>query len=713
MATDDKFIKQLLSLIGAAGERGLRKNELLAYLGHVDMKRFQRQLKQLHADKLIENTSKGFFRLTVPPKPAPAKAAVKLTDRTTGIFRMSPNGYGFVQIGDDCPDLFIPPDSLGSAISGDEVAFEITEPDNPKGPCARITSVVKRNRKSFVGCLWLDDYRRQTWYVTPLDRSLPDFLMIEPDSLPAGVEAGSWGEVELVQDQRDNELRGRWMKTIGNQGDVTSDLDAIVSEYNLEPPYSAAQNRACYRINPEEPSREDLTGETVVTIDPVDARDYDDALSCRPGPDGCLTVGVHIADVACYVKRNGHLDKEALTRGFTSYLPGRTLPMLPAALANDLCSLKAGEKRLAHSVFLEIELSTGKIRSWRRAHTLICSSARLCYDQVASFLDGHKVQLDAEVKELLVKLAEGARSLQKYRNKNEKFLPMDTPEIRPVCTENPSQILGVQKGSHNFAHEIVEEFMLAANQCIALELREKHIPGVFRNHPAPEEDSLQEFSAMSSIVLGRRVPVFLKRKDLVSFMNSLKEPSDREFISLLLLRHLARACYSEVPEGHYGLGKDNYCHFTSPIRRYADLSVHQQLLAFDLRRKPHTAEQMKTIGQACSSLEENNDQAAFAASDRMKIRYLAIQDTQQRRFRVFGEVVKVVKGGLSVYLPDYGLMAFVPSRELPGDGWRFDGHEMTWQNARQHLALRLRDRLKLAILTADPVRGELTLKLAK
>ena len=709
MANDQKFTTEILRILAVAPPKGFRQGEILERLGSVDFKRFRRLLLQLCSQKLIVKDKNGTFH-PAPPSSPQEQSAPTSGRQVKGVISVNPAGFAFVrQEQSDALDVFIPPNATGGAISDDTVLVELTSVSDSRGPEGRVVKILERAHLHFVGCLAMG-HDGLTWYLRPLRREMPQTVLLEPVPHPETLRAGNWVTAELHTNE-DGSLSAKLETQMEASGTVTADLDAIVAEYQIPEPYTNAQENAARRLKPLQPPREDLTGETVVTIDPADARDFDDALSCSPVADGKVTVGVHIADVACYVKAGSTLDEQARRRCFTSYLPGRTLPMLPHSLADELCSLQPNVPRLAHSVFVTIDASSGRILSWRRAHTLIRSTARLCYEEVQDYLDGGELSCVPEVKALLDRLASAAKQLRQYRSSQEMFLPMDMPEIRPICTEHPSQILGVQKSVSSFSHELVEEFMLAANQCIAAEMLKMRLPGLFRNHLSPDGDSLQEFAAQAQIILQKRIPPLDSRRSLVRFLRSLAESPLHDLVATTLLRHLPRANYGARSEGHFGLGKELYSHFTSPIRRYADLLVHQQLLARDIRKRTLNQEQMEQMASHCSLLEERCDQAAFSAYDRMKIRYLMQLRQANPNFRTGGDIVKVTKAGLTVYLDDYGLQGVIPASLLPGHGWVFEPGSQAWRNRKTGMMLSLRQHLSLALASADPIRGEIFLRL--
>ncbi len=632
----------------------------------------------------------------------------------TGELSVNVQGYGFLRLPEG-DSLFVPPKYLGGAVTGDTVLAVIDPQSDPTRPVAAVKRILQRKFSPFVGCL--TPLRGGRWGIRPLRHELPGLLPLSPKSVersPVPLREGNWAKAELPfsQEEFPEDLLpwAELLETGKESGTVTADLDAIVEEYHIPAPYTQEDEAKAAVLAPVKVRRTDCTQQTTVTIDPVDARDYDDALSLAPcAQKGQVVVGVHIADVASYVRPGSPLDRQARERCFTSYLPGRTLPMLPKALANRQCSLQAGEERLAHTVFLRLDEHTGEILSWQRRHTRIRVSQRLCYEQVQTFLSGGDFDAPPEVQNLVKRLADLSALLRHRRMNQERFLPMGMPEIRVVCSESPSRILGVQQNEDNPSHQLVEEFMLAANQCVARELQQLHLPGLYRNHLCPDPEKLQEFAESATVMLGEKVGHLTSRGAMVRFLKHAERSPLKDVLYMAFLRHLPRADYGEECQGHFGLGKEYYCHFTSPIRRYADLLVHQQLLAHDLRRKTYSLEAVHDLGSLCSAKEYNCDQAEFAASDRMKIRYLlALGREKAAPLLLTGEVCRVTKTSAQVYLPDYGLMAFVQESDLPRS-WRFDAQKCVWSNTRDGDRIYITQKRQFRMEMADPVRGELHL----
>lgn len=627
-----------------------------------------------------------------------------------GVISVNDKGFGFV----DCDgfSVFVPPGKLRGAISGDTVSVSILPDSDPSRPSGMVQRILQRKYSQVVGCIvpWHDG-----WALRPLRHELPPLLPLDAHScevaVPPPVE-GNWAVAQLpIPEDPDGAGPGYavLLDVLGHSGNVTCDLNAIASEFGLPEQYSEADEARAHELKAVHTARLNCTRLTAVTIDPVDARDYDDALSCEiDRKSGDWVVGVHIADVACYVRNGSWLDKEARRRGFTSYLPGRTIPMLPRALANDQCSLRAGVERLAHSVFITIDPSNGQIKGWKRRHTAINVTQRLCYDQVQLFLDGGDFDGADEVRDLVTRLHHLSQLLRRRRFREERFLPMAMPEIRAICSENPPAILGVQGSVDNPSHQLVEEFMLAANECIARELLQRHLPGLFRNHQAPDEEKMAEFSHQAEEMTHQPVKELNSRARIVDFLRKAAQSPIRDVLYMAFLRNLPRADYGVESLGHFGLGKEYYCHFTSPIRRYADLLVHQQLLSMDNHRRHYGVDAVAQVAAECCEREYACDSAEFAAEDRMKIRYIDSLRGEHPDFTVSGRVCKAGKAGLGVYLPEYGLMAFISAMTLP-KSWHFDAEHFVWVDQHQGTRLGVTAPVTCQVVAAEPVRGELLL----
>ncbi|MBQ7651797.1 MAG: RNB domain-containing ribonuclease [Victivallales bacterium] len=627
-----------------------------------------------------------------------------------GIFIATQRGFGFIKPSgkrgqDGFEDIFVPAEYTGGAITGDTVEYYIQRADS-KGPVGKVTKVLSHGRHSFVGCLAEIDGK---YYVRPMDRELPPLIPLANAELN-GTVVGDWLQATFaVKPDGSAAQTAVVSRRISSTASVTGDLKAVCREYGLPNLYDKSAEENAAKLKPIELPREDCRKLDVFTIDPMDARDFDDAISFqRNGKQAIL--GVHIADVACYVTHNSPLDRAARRRGFTSYLPGKTISMLPLAISADQCSLRQGVDRLAHTVFLTIDCETGKVLSHRRVHTLIRSGHRLCFEQVERLLAGEQQpDIDAALARKLKELASLAESMRRRRALEEEFLPFDAAEIRVVCTGKPLKATGIVKTEGGPASRMIEEFMLAANVAVAEEVAERKIPAFYRNHAEPSHEELAGIAKLAEVLLHRRKIRLNHRSHLVDFLNDISGRSGCEVLNMALLRCMARAEYSVVNHGHFGLGKGLYCHFTSPIRRYTDLLLHQQLIAADLGGgRMLSTDEVREMQDAVNALELNNDYAAFALSDRLKMRLMEERISEDRKTVFECMVVKATPSGLSLYLPEYGLMAFMEVESFHGHGWRYDSKNGGFCNG--SMRRRFGDVILARPKRADMVRGELTMK---
>ncbi|MBQ4107439.1 MAG: VacB/RNase II family 3'-5' exoribonuclease [Lentisphaeria bacterium] len=584
----------------------------------------------------------------------------------TGVLKMAGGGFGFVKVDteQEMPDVFIPVKYLGGALDGDTVRIRPLPPRRgDPGPAGAVVAVVKAARESAVGEVLPGGM------VRPLNRRVGgDFPLVGGRK---GARIGDWVHFKLLRDPAGN--RAGIAGVIGAAGSIRGDLDAVCQEFDLPPPYTGEENRAAALLEPEPVPREDFTGRYCMTIDPADAKDYDDAVSIAPGNDrNTWEIGVHIADVAAFVPHGSVFDRAAAERAFTAYLPGRTLPMLPAALTSKI-SLHEGGDCPAHSVILQVERSTGRVLESRRCHTTIRVRHRLHYDAVQQFLEHGRDNggWPDEACEKLKLLAQITGMMRQRRLAAEKVIDLALPEVRLICDENADQIRGISVREPRTAEQIVEECMLAANSAVGAELQRLGIPGVYRVHEEPTPEKLEEFSAMAESDFGIATGDLTNRSNMLVFIARLPEGPLRPLLLGYLLRAMPHARYRELPELHYGLGKTGYCHFTSPIRRYTDLTVHQQLWNFDQNRRTRGQSAMARLAVSCSLKEENNDSAYFAACDRLKLRYLMECQERDPEKCYQGLVVRIIPAGLVVDLPELGMHGFVPKpRYSPSSGFR-------------------------------------------
>jgi ribonuclease R len=573
-------------------------------------------------------------------------------------------------------DVFIPASSLSNAYHRDKVVVRIEHRRGGRSE-GRVVRVLDRARTEFVGTA----------------RRGPHFLSVSPDDpkFPRDIlvrlaEAGDVrnGEKVLVRVQDwgtdHSNPAGVIAERLGMPGDPGLDVLMIVKHFGLPTEFPEHVEEVAAALPDEVPKDEvatrlDLRDVPTVTIDPVNAKDFDDALSLNENEDGTLELGVHIADVSHYVQFEDALDEEACDRGTSVYLVDRVLPMLPEKLSNHLCSLKPGVDRLAMSAIITIT-PKGRVLGYRIEDTVIRSNRRLTYEEVQGYFDGDP-KLHRELEEvapLLDRLRGLAATLHDKRVKR-GALDFDLPESRVVLDEKGLPI-DIYKVVRLESHRLVEEFMLLANEVVAQRLKQTKAVTLFRVHEEPREKKLEELQ----VTLGRfglslhldadgKVPPH----ELQRILFATQDKPEEEIVHTLVLRSLARARYDTLPLGHFGLALKDYTHFTSPIRRYPDLVVHRTLRVLS-KRQPKPMDDL-------ARYREWMDKTAIHSSDRERLAEEAERDSVELKKiqfmerhvgDVFGGVITGVEVfGFFVELKDYHVSGLVHVNNMKDDYYEF------------------------------------------
>jgi ribonuclease R len=579
-----KIQEQILALLGSANYRPLNKSELAKALGRKSGVRMglSQVLRDLERAGEIARIRKN--RYVLPPA----------ADLIAGKLHIHQAGYGFLiseKPGES--DIFIAAEDTGTAMHGDRVVARISR-DEPYGRIkgrreGRVIRILERAHDTIVGTL---QRSRNFYYVVPDDpRIVHDVYVGQVSNLPqdepavagkplatskAAPQVGDKVVVRLeVWESRHVNPEGEIIEVLGPASAPGIDMLSIIRKYHLPTEFPRDVLDQAKRI-PETvdarqfEGREDLRGEFIVTIDPDDARDFDDAIQVEKTGSG-WRLGVHIADVAAYVEPDSPLDREARRRGNSVYLPDRVIPMLPERLSNGVCSLKPGVDRLTHSVFIHFD-KRGSAKSARFTHSVIRSAHRLTYKQAYAILTAAPPA--DQLSERLHLAWELAAVLRKKRFEH-GALDLDFPEVK-VWVDKDGRPVKLERVENDESHQLIEEFMLVANEAVARELKKRAIPTIYRIHENPDPEKLAEYR---EFVLGfnYRVGDLTHRAELQRLVASFRGKPEEQPLKIALLKSLKRARYSPQPLGHYGLAKANYLHFTSPIRRYADLVVHRAL----------------------------------------------------------------------------------------------------------------------------------------
>lgn len=499
----------------------------------------------------------------------------------TGTLSRHRKGFGFVMCDDLEQDVFIAPDSMGTAMDGDEVEIDlIPEYLWRNSPEAIITKVTKRKTAEVVGTFHKS---KKFGFVVPESRKYREDVFIRKRDF-SGAQRGDKVVVQITRyPDRYNSAEGKITEIISRAGMPGGDIKAIARSYGMRetfPSRASAEAKAVRKkgITGEDiKGRKDLRGKTVFTIDGADSRDFDDAVSIERLENGNYLLGVHIADVAHYVKEGGALDKEALKRGTSVYLIDQVIPMLPKALSNDICSLNPGKDRLTLSVDMEVD-GDGIVVSHEIYESVICSAERLVYDDVSDLLENNDDEMAERYrhisKELFMMNDLAVKLRQKRRERGSIDFDLDEAYIDLDEHGLPSHIGIADRRS---ANKLIEEFMLLANETVAEHFFWMDSPFVYRVHEKPATDKIEQLRtflrSMGIILKGNADSIHPRAVSAV--LEQVKGKPAEHVVSSVTLRSMQKAFYSTACDGHFGLSLKYYCHFTSPIRRYPDLMIHR------------------------------------------------------------------------------------------------------------------------------------------
>ena len=679
--------------------RGLTVNQLLRRLStEVERDEIQYRLRTLCDQSQIKREKGGRYFYFEP-------------SFVIGKIFVKEGGFAFVNTEEDEPSVFIPPGRTANAISGEIVKVRITDPDDKRGAVGEIIEIVEGQINALIGELV---YQEDLCYIKPLRAGAPE-IYINEEELKAypDTESGDWFRVEILERPLDkSKTIGRLIAKLGDGDDLSAELDAAIEEFGLEPLYTEKEEKLAARIKQREIKRVDLTELCTVTVDPFDAKDYDDALSVYSKTDKHIEVAVHIADVAAYISPKGAWYDRVRARSFTAYLPGRMMPMLPKVLVTERCSLIEEELRPAHTVIVKICRQTGAMLGAKRFHSTIKVSKRLDYDQVQAFADSKFKDPNCDwtdkVKESVEDLYELAKVIRRWRKKNEFFVPLEAPEVR-VLVDREMNITGLKTETPMFSKQMIEEYMLAANVAVAKELIERDLPGVFRVHPEPDPDHLEEFADMVTSFYGVHVGDLRIRKTVVKFLKRLKGHESARIISYDFLRSMQRALYSETPELHYGLGKMEYSHFTSPIRRFSDLLVHQQLWEAECGRPFKSTKICQKEAAHITEKEQVIDEAYRTVSTRFKLHYVKQLMETGELDTLETTVARVTNNGLKLWIDSIGHYGFVGLKDFADDYYLVDPMGKGITGKRSGRVINCGDILNVTVAKVDLLRRDMIL----
>jgi ribonuclease R len=636
----------------------------------------------------------------------------EMPGRITGFFRQNPKGFGFVtpESPNSNGDLFIPPDAVGGAMDGDLVIAEARKQGKRDGQTlyrGKIVKIVKRSENRVVGELKQSEGK---WFVLPDGKQLTQPIIIR-DVGAAGAKTDTKVVVEITKYPEPGQLPvGVIVEEIGPAGPLATETRAVIIAHGLAEEFPQAAldeaRAAVAAFDPEDAAgREDLTSTTIITIDPDTARDYDDAISIEINPDGTWTTGVHIADVSHFVPEGGELDASARSRATSVYFPRRVLPMLPEVLSNGVCSLQEGVKRFCKSAFITYD-QDAKVVNTRVAETVICSTKRLTYEQAQDICDGKNDGFAPEVVELVGNMLTLARKIQ-ARRADGGMLRLDLHDVELVL-DDQDRVIDVEPEDDAYTHTIIEMFMVEANEAVARLFDSLNRPVIRRVHPSPDKQGSAKFKTFVRAA-GHKVPGNLTVKDMQDLLAKVRGKPESKAVNLALLKTMQRAEYSPMQIGHFALASDAYCHFTSPIRRYPDLTVHRMVAEHcrgNLKtRPPEDVSALVTLAEACTAASERAD-----AAEKELTQILVLQLLSTHLGEIHDGVVDGISNfGIFVELPKYGIDGLIRLEDLGDDWWEVSTKTGKVFGERSGRVFRIGDPLRVKIVAVDVAARQLNL----
>ncbi len=665
------YEKQLIRFMGRKTYVPLSAQEIAKNIcpEESEAKKVRRELRELvRAGRVVKLPDKRFL---LP----------KDEDHVVGRILMNRRGGGRVIVNDAKQRVIeIAPNSASTAMHNDRVLVLMEQKISSYRSSVKsdrfdtrlrgkVVKVLERARTQIVGIL---DKSRQLWFVIPNDPRISHDIYLPNFRQKGKVKArrGDSVVVEITEwPSRHNAPEGKLVEVLGGPKKLGVDVDSIIRQYELTTKFSARvlaeANRLGDSVNESDlKGRLDCRDDMVITIDPFDARDFDDAISVVRIEGRRWKVWVHIADVSHYVRPDSALDKEARSRGNSTYLVDRVIPMLPEALSNELCSLKPNVDRLARSVEFVLTES-GRIEKVGFHSTVIRSKHRYSYEEALSIL---KRSPDNDKERMIHNADRLAQKLRKIRFRS-GALNLDVPEHK-VVLDNKGNVKEIKREENDISHQLIEEFMLLANEAVAKEAKRRRAKVLHRIHEAPDNEKLDNLRAQA-VLMGLRAGNLADQKQAGKFLNSLKGHPLEDVFRIGYLRCMKRACYSMHSVGHYGLAKKDYVHFTSPIRRYADLVVHRTVY----QGYKNKAVILEEVADHISLTERNSSDAELDSKLVKLLSHLQRQIDRGQREIYSGLVTEVRNIGAMIDIVELGIKGLVKRFSMTDDHYRYSSDQ--------------------------------------
>lgn len=704
--------------MGRPGYRPIKDHHLANELGLMTHERaaLRDTIRKLVNDGLIRRLKGNRWELGRESRP-----------ELTGTLSVSPQGHGMVRIMDQSgktSEVFIPTGTLGGAMHGDLVTVELSrgavmvrpsrESRTPSRmrPDGRITKIVQRNRRVIVGLLKKSP---TYWYVIPDQPRLIENIRIPKpsgDSALIKLKENRKVVVALAEPCLGRMIEGSVIEDLGDPDAPGVDVLSVMREHEIATGFDPETEKEAKRHNIDFTGKEfgnrlDLRKEMIVTIDPADAKDHDDAVSLQRLPDGGWRLGIHIADVSHFVTPGSSTDQDALRNGNSVYMVDRFIPMLPPYLTSEVCSLKAGRDRLAYSVFVTYDRDI-RVRSVEMKESLINPRILIDYDRVQKLIKGQPGHdIPAEYHENLLDMHHVASRLREQRM-SRGAVDLTVPEV--VCKlDTDGNPVSLQRRSAPEAYHLIEEFMLVANVAVAERLRDARVPAIYRIHEDPADEQWAQM-ALDLNQLG----IAASPSDRHDVQRLARQYADKPLaypVSIAVLRNFKRALYSPLCIPHFGLAFECYTHFTSPIRRYSDLVVHRILKALDAGKPGYYGRsECEEMANHCSRREREADEAE---EESLIIKRLQYYEQLVSRGEI-GPWMALITGGttrgLMVEIMDTLQRGFIPSHALPDPQLHYDRETGYLIGRRGRRLGRIGDLIPVELMRVDKTRRSVDLR---
>jgi ribonuclease R len=628
-----------------------------------------------------------------------------MTGQIIGTFRANPKGFGFVTPlePNSQGDLFIPPDAASDAMTGDIVIAKVKRKGKRGGQMrltGEIIQVLERAQNRFVGTL---TKHPEGWLVQPDGSAFFEPISVD-DVTAKGAKPKDKVVVEILFFPTEKYLaRGVIIEVLGRQGQYETEIKSIIAQYHLPTEFDSDCLGQAHEVATEFNAglldgREDITGKTIVTIDPADAKDFDDAISLEKDSSSNWVLGVHIADVSSFITQDSPLDTEAKNRGNSVYLPGRTIPMLPEVLSNGICSLQPGQKRFVKSVYITYD-QQGNVLLRKFANSVMCSTQRLTYEQADRTLKGHTKGVKKEVIGLLKDMETLARVIEKRRTKN-GMIHLALPETELVMDKS-GRVVDAHPADDSYPHTIIEMFMVEANDAVASLLDRLNVPFIRRIHPEPDALSMKNLAVFVK-AFGFNMPRNPDRKAIQNLLAAVEGTDCALAVNFTVLRSLEKAQYAPQHIGHFALASTHYCHFTSPIRRYADLLVHRVLQYYlqnrvDESKKVAAGQNLVEIGKHITFTEQRAEDAERELKMVLILQMLSKKTGDELDCVVTG----LTNFGVFVQSRKLGIEGLIQMADLGPDRWKYDARTQYIVGQHTGLGIRLGQPMKVRIVSVN------------